>query len=49
LNKMKSFLKNSFVIQSGATLPERELILDVFGELNSDNITAKIVEVAMVK
>jgi hypothetical protein len=49
LNKMKAFLKDSAVIKTGVTEPERKLQLEVFGRLKADEIRSKVIEIAKAK
>lgn len=43
------FLKNSNVVQVGATILERVLNIDVFGKLNANKVRAKVIETTKTK
>lgn len=46
---LKTFLKDSVVVNAGAVVPERSLALDVYGKLGATEIDAKVIQVAKAK
>jgi hypothetical protein len=48
-NMLKTFLKDSVVVNAGAVVPERSLALDVYGKLGATEIDAKVIQVAKAK